>query len=102
MCITQIELLLMTKIFCTTDSFALCSIKRVSEFDLILSQSCPLILTKQSKREGNDQETIQSDTTSEPGHHIGKLQKTQEKITYKWSVLSQQVITRLQGTDKTR
>ena len=27
---------------------------------------------KQSKEEGNDQEPIQSSTTPDPGHHVGK------------------------------
>ena len=28
----------------------------------------------QSKKEGQDQESIQSSTTTDPGHRIGKLQ----------------------------
>ena len=48
-----------------------------------------------STEEGNDQESIQSRTT------YGKVTKIQEHITYKRATLSQQAITRLQGTDKT-
>ena len=47
---------------------------------------------------------IQSNTTPEPGHHNGKLTKTQEIITHKRtkrSALSHQMITRLQRTNKT-
>ena len=29
----------------------------------------------QSKKDGKDQETIQSSTTPDPGYHMGKLQK---------------------------
>ena len=56
-----------------------------------------------SKEEGKVQESIQSITTPDPRHH-GKVTKTQGNITHKRakrSALSQQMITRLQGTDKT-
>ena len=56
-------------------------------------------LASQIREEGKDQESIQSNTTPD-----GKVTKTQEKITNKRarrSALSQQVTTRLQGTDKT-
>ena len=39
-----------------------------------------------SKQEGIDQESIQSNTTPDPGHYMGKWQKhtkTHENITYK-------------------
>ena len=66
-----------------------------------------------SKEEGKDQESIQSNTTSDPGHHMGKfpiwcpgsgvlfekVTKTKENITYKRakrSDLSQQVTTKMQ------
>ena len=56
------------------------------------------------KVEGKDQESIQSSTAPDPGYHMGKWQmKTQENITLtrtKRSVLSKQVTTRLQWTDK--
>ena len=45
-----------------------------------------------------------SNTTPDPGHHMGKVTKTQENITNKRakrSALSQQVTKRLLGTDKT-
>ena len=57
-----------------------------------------------SKEEGNDQESIQSNTTPDPGHHMGKCQKHKKNITHKRAkrpALSQQVTTRLQETDKT-
>ena len=55
-----------------------------------------------SKEEGKDQESIQSSTTPDPGHHMGKTQEniTQKRVA-KMLALSQQVTTRLQGTDKT-
>ena len=56
-----------------------------------------------NKEECKDLESIQSNTTPDPEHHM-ESDKTQEKITYnraKRSALSQQVITMLQGTDKT-
>ena len=34
-------------------------------------------LLGQSKKEGTDQETIQSSTTPDPGHHMGKYIKIQ-------------------------
>ena len=33
---------------------------------------CGFICQKQSKKEGRDQELIQSSTTPEPGYHMGK------------------------------
>ena len=33
-------------------------------------------LKNKSKKEGKDQESIQSNTTPEPGHHKGNLQNT--------------------------
>ena len=57
----------------------------------------------QRKEEGKDQESIQSSTTPDPEHHMGK-RKNAGNITYKRakrSALSQQVTTRLQGTDMT-
>ena len=32
----------------------------------------------QSKEEGKDQESIQSSTTPDPGHHIGKMTQTKK------------------------
>ena len=55
------------------------------------------------KKEGKGQESIQSNTTPDPGHHMGKWQKHNKTTpTYKRAkrpFLSQQVTTRLQGTD---
>ena len=31
-----------------------------------------IIVLQQSKEEGKDQESLQSNTTSDPGHHMGK------------------------------
>ena len=55
--------------------------------------------TKQSKEEGKD-----TSTTPDPRHHVWERDKSTRNITHKRakrSALSQQVITRLQGTDKT-
>ena len=57
-----------------------------------------------SKEDGKDQDSIKSNTTPDPEHHMKKLQKHKE-ITYKRavrSVLSQQVITRQDGLIKTK
>ena len=63
----------------------------------------------QSKRESKDQEFIQSSTTLNTGHHMGKKDKSTRTIPYKGAnmlSLSQQVTTRLQlkyiteGNDK--
>ena len=35
-----------------------------------------------SKEEGNDQESIQLNTTPDLGHHNGKVKKTQENMTH--------------------
>ena len=59
------------------------------------------ILTTQINNK--DQESIQSNTAPDPGHHR-KVTKTQENSTYKRakrSANSQQETTRLQRTDKT-
>ena len=37
----------------------------------------------QSKKEGKDQESIQSSTTPDPGHHIGEWQK-HKKTSHTW------------------
>ena len=57
----------------------------------------------QSKQEAKYQELIQSGTTPEQEHHMGKRQKHKKTVQQrtKRSALSLQVITRLQGTDKT-
>ena len=54
----------------------------------------------QSKKEGKDQESIQSSTTPDPGYN-GKVTTSQLDITNKAkrSALSQQVTTRHQQTD---
>ena len=54
----------------------------------------------ESKEEGKDQESIQASTTPEPGYHLDKKGNIAYK-TAKRPTFSQQVITRLQGTDKT-
>ena len=58
----------------------------------------------ESKEEGEDQASIQSSTTPDPGHRIGKGQKHQ-KTQYTREPIGQpfphQVATRLQGTGKT-
>ena len=38
-----------------------------------------LTLISQSKEEGKNQELMQSRTTPDPGHHMGKVPKTQRK-----------------------
>ena len=56
-----------------------------------------------SKEEGEDQESMQSSTTPDPGHYMGKRQKhkkTSQTREPKRSTFSQQVTTRLQLTDK--
>ena len=58
---------------------------------------------RNTKKEGKDQESKQSNTTPNLGYHK-ESDKTQVNITYKRakrSVLSQQLTTRLQGTEKT-
>ena len=37
---------------------------------------------EESKEEGKDQESIQSSTTPDPGHHMGKRQRERINITY--------------------
>ena len=57
----------------------------------------------QSREEGKDQESIQSSTITGMENH-GKVAQIQENTTHKRvkrSAFSQQVITRLQRTDKT-
>ena len=45
-------------------------------------QSNFIIYCFKSEEEGNNQEEIQSNTTPDPGHHIGKWQNTQENMTH--------------------
>ena len=45
--------------------------KLVCSVNCGISWSCSLT-SLESKEEGNDQESIQSSTTPDPGHHIGK------------------------------
>ena len=45
----------------------------MSEFSQVMQQSqTSLWYSKESKREGKDQELIQSSTTPDPGYHMGK------------------------------
>ena len=59
---------------------------------------------KNSKEGGKVQESIQSSTTPDPRHHMEKRQKykkTQHTRQPRGQPFSQQMITRLQGTEKT-
>ena len=40
--------------------------------DSVIRNTFPGYITKQSKKDGNGQETIQSSTTPDPGYHMGK------------------------------
>ena len=67
----------------------------MSKMSRVFSHNC--------MEEGKDQESIQTKSTSDPGRHMGSEKTEEENITYKRdkrSILSQQVTTRLQGTDK--
>ena len=58
----------------------------------------------ESKEEGKDQESMQSNNAPDLGHHIWESDKNTKNITYKSakkSALSEHVTTRLQGVDKT-
>ena len=57
-------------------SFTLCR-KLVCIVNCGISWSCSFT-SLESKEEGNDQESIQSSTTLDPGHHMGKRQSTRK------------------------
>ena len=40
--------------------------------DSVIRNTLPGYITKQSKKDGNGQETIQSSTTPDPGYHMGQ------------------------------
>ena len=66
-------------------------------YSLFFIKLCVRMHKVKSKEEGKDQESIQSNTTPDPGHHMGKfpiwcpgsgvlfekVTKTKENITYK-------------------